>query len=55
MSSSGNIHRYIRGKCSFIKNTVDLGRPVTVRRLKLKKAFLNEIEAHPETKHKENS
>jgi len=35
-----NIHRYIRGKCSFVKNTVDLGRPVTVRRLKLEKAFL---------------
>jgi len=44
---SANIHYYIRGKCSFVKSTVDLGRPVTVRRLE--KAVLNKIEAHPET------
>jgi len=46
---SANIHCYIRGNCSFVKSTVDLGRPVTVRRLELEKAVFNQIEAHPET------
>jgi len=36
-----NIYCYIRGKCSFVKSTVDLGRLVTVRRLELKKAVFN--------------
>ncbi|EGI70538.1 hypothetical protein G5I_00683 [Acromyrmex echinatior] len=40
-----NIHRYLREKSSFVKNT-DLGKPMTVRTPE--EAVLNEIEAHSE-------
>ncbi|KYN11449.1 hypothetical protein ALC57_16398, partial [Trachymyrmex cornetzi] len=48
-----NIHRYLRKKGSFVRNTIDLGKPMTVRTpvrfFLLEEAVLNEIEAHPET------
>jgi len=45
-----NIHRYIREKCSFVKNIVDLERCMTVRTSELEEAVPNEIKSHPETR-----
>ena len=42
-------HRYLQEKGFFVRNTIALGKLMTVRTSVLEKVILNEIEAHSET------